>query len=77
MKSKSMQELTALIQEIDTACKERKNKLAPEIKKLRTLRGKFSEVEAEHIEKKRAYDAVQSSVDGEKERMDKEMGHGF
>ena len=77
VKSKSLQELTALVQQIDAECKDKKNRLAPEIKKLRTLRAKFAEVEAEHSEQKKGYDQVQSHVESEKERMDKDIGEHF
>ena len=70
-----MQDLTALIAQIDNEVKEKKTRLAPEIKKLRTLRNKFTEIESEYNEKKRAYDSAQSQVDVEKERLDKDMGH--
>lgn len=46
------------MQAIDAECKDKKNRLAPEIKKLRTLRNKFSEIEVEYNEKKRAYEQV-------------------
>lgn len=74
-KSRSLQELTALVQQIDVECKDKKNRLAPEIKKLRTLRTKFTDIETEYNEKKRAYEQVQSTVDGEKERLEKDMGN--
>lgn len=77
VKSKSLQELTALVQQIDSECKDKKNRLAPEIKKLRTLRAKFAEVEAEHSEQKKVYDNVESQVESEKERMDKDIGEHF
>jgi hypothetical protein len=38
--------------------KERKGALAPQIKELRTVRQRFQDVEAEHTEKKKAYDAA-------------------
>ena len=43
-KSASLQELTALVQQIESDVKEKKTKLAPGIKKLRTLRQKMAEV---------------------------------
>ena len=70
-----MQDLTALIAQIDNEVKDKKTRLAPEIKKLRTLRNKFTEIESEYNEKKRNYDAAQSQVDVEKERLEKDMGH--
>jgi intraflagellar transport protein 81 len=66
-----------LIQRIDVEVKEKKQKLAPEIKRLRTLRNKFSEIEVEYNERKRNYDSVQSNLDQEKERLDKDMGHNL
>ena len=57
-KSQSMQDLTALIAQIDNEVKDKKTRLAPEIKKLRTLRNKFTEIESEYNEKKRNYDAA-------------------
>jgi hypothetical protein len=36
----------------------KKSMLAPEIKKLRTLRNRFTEIESEYTERKRAYDAA-------------------
>lgn len=74
-KSQSMQDLTALIQRIDAEVKEKKQKLAPEIKRLRTLRNKFSDIEVEYNEKKRQFDSVQGNLDSEKERLDKDIGH--
>lgn len=53
-----MQDLTALIQRIDSEVKEKKQRLAPEIKRLRTLRNKYGEIEVEYNERKRNYDAV-------------------
>ena len=58
-----MQELTALVSKIDSEVKEKKQRLAPEIKKLRTLRNKFGEIEQEYNEQKRNYDAVQGQIE--------------
>jgi intraflagellar transport protein 81 len=77
VKSQSLQDLTALINRIEVEVKEKKQKLAPEIKRLRTLRNKFAEIEVEYNERKRNYDAVQSTLDQEKERLDKDMGHNL
>jgi len=70
-----MQDLTALIQRIDGEVKEKKQKLAPEIKRLRTLRNKFTEIETDYNEKKRNFDGVNGNIESEKERLDKDMGH--
>lgn len=76
-KSQSMQDLTALIQRIDSEVKEKKQRLAPEIKRLRTLRNKYGEIEVEYNERKRNYDAVANQLDTEKERLDKDLGSGL
>ena len=72
-----MQDLTALIQRIDSEVKEKKQRLAPEIKRLRTLRNKYGEIEVEYNERKRNYDAVANQLDTEKERLDKDLGSGL
>jgi len=69
-----MQDLTALITRIDSEVKEKKQRLAPEIKRLRTLRNKFTDIEQDYNERKRNYDAVSNNLEGEKERLDKDMG---
>ena len=55
--------------------KEKKQKLAPEIKRLRTLRNKFTEIETDYNEKKRNFDGVNGNIESEKERLDKDMGN--
>ena len=57
-KSQSLQELTALVQQIEQEVKEKKTKLAPGIKKLRTLRARMTEIEEEYTVKKKDYDAI-------------------
>ena len=66
--------MTQIVQQIEAEVKEKKTKLAPEIKKLRTLRQRFQEIETEYLEKKKNYDAVVSTLDMEKERIDRDMG---
>ena len=66
-KSASLQELTALGQQIESDVKEKKTKLAPGIKKLRTLRQRMSEVEQVYVEQKRSYDDVVNAMETEKE----------
>lgn len=73
-KSKSLQELNQLIVQIESEVKEKKNRLAPEIKKLRTLRTRYSEIEKTYNDKKRNYDQISSQIDVERERVDKDIG---
>jgi len=57
-KSHSMLELTQLVQQIEQEVKEKKTKLAPGIKKLRTLRQRMTDIEEEYNAKKKDYDTV-------------------
>jgi intraflagellar transport protein 81 len=66
-----------LIKQIEDEVKEKKNRLAPEIKKLRTLRTRYSEIEKVFNEKKKSYDQVSSHIDMERERIDKDIGTQF
>jgi intraflagellar transport protein 81 len=76
-KSASLQELTALVQQIESDVKEKKTKLAPGIKKLRTLRQRMAEVEGVYVEQKRGYDEVVNTMETEKEQITKDMGSQF
>ena len=69
--------MTALVQQIESDVKEKKTKLAPGIKKLRTLRQRMSEVEQVYVEQKRGYDDVVNTMDTEKEGITKDMGSMF
>lgn len=57
--------------------KEKKTKLAPGIKKLRTLRQKMTDIEEEYAGKKKDYDAVVDKMEIEKDQITKEMGSQF
>merc|ERR1712039_753255 len=50
---------------INGQLKEKKNKLAPQIKALRSVRQNFQQVEVKYLEKKSAYDQAKSSIDAE------------
>ena len=76
-KSHSLQELTQLVQQIEQEVKEKKTKLAPGIKKLRTLRQKMTDIEEEYTNKKKDYDAVVNQMEIEKEQITKDMGSQF
>jgi intraflagellar transport protein 81 len=59
-KSQSLQELTALVAQIEEQVKDQKTKLAPDIKKMRSIRQRMSEMETEYNDKKKKYDLVVS-----------------
>ena len=56
VKGKTLEEISAVVEQINTQITSRKQKLAPQIKELRTLRTKFQELETEYLEKKGLYD---------------------
>merc|ERR1712060_158662 len=64
-KGKTLDEISAIVQKINSQLKEKKNKLAPQIKALRSVRQSFQQVEVKYLEKKSAYDQAKSSIDGE------------
>merc|ERR1712039_183672 len=68
-KGKTLDEISAIVQKINAQLKEKKNKLAPQIKALRSVRQSFQSVEVKYLEKKSAYDQARSSMDSELQRV--------
>jgi len=64
-KGKTLDEISSIVQKINAQLKEKKNKLAPQIKALRSVRQSFQQVEVKYLEKKSAYDQAKSSIDGD------------
>jgi len=64
-KGKTLDEIQGIVQKINLQLKEKKNKLAPQIKALRSVRQNFQQVEVKYLEKKSAYDQAKSCMDGE------------
>merc|ERR1711879_268244 len=64
-KGKTLDEISAIVQKINAQLKEKKNKLAPQIKALRSVRQNFQQVEVKYLEKKGTYDQAKSVTDGE------------
>mmetsp|Transcript_77555 Transcript_77555/g.251072 ORF Transcript_77555/g.251072 Transcript_77555/m.251072 type:complete len:668 (-) Transcript_77555:59-2062(-) len=64
-KGKTLDEISGIVQRINSQLKEKKNKLAPQIKALRSVRQHFQQVEVKYLEKKSAYDGAKSQMDGE------------
>ena len=57
MKSMQLEKISGLVRDINKSIKERKAKLAPQIKELRVLRGKYKEVEETYLERKKEHQA--------------------
>merc|ERR1719499_1615827 len=64
-KGKTLDEISSIVQKINAQLKEKKNKLAPQIKALRSVRQNFQQVEVKYLEKKSTYDQAKSAMDGE------------
>ena len=54
-----------MVGEINSQIKQRKNRLAPQIKELRALRTKFQELETEYLDKKGHYDSIKAGLDSD------------
>jgi len=64
-KGKTLDEISKIVEQINSQLKEKKNRLAPQIKALRSARQNFQVVETKHAEKKGAYDQVRVSMEGD------------
>merc|ERR1719162_1648501 len=64
-KGKTLDEISSIVQKINAQLKDKKNKLAPQIKALRSVRQNFQQVEVKYLEKKATYDQAKSNMDGE------------
>mmetsp|Transcript_24055 Transcript_24055/g.52509 ORF Transcript_24055/g.52509 Transcript_24055/m.52509 type:complete len:690 (+) Transcript_24055:253-2322(+) len=73
VKGKTLEEISTVVEGINSKIKENKNRLAPQIKSLRTLRTKFQELEAEYLEKKSAYDNTKAGLDSEIAKLQSEL----
>merc|ERR1719261_2313182 len=72
-KGKTLDEIQGIVQKINVQLKEKKNKLAPQIKALRAVRQNFQQVEAKYLEKKAMYDQAKGQMDGELSKVASEV----
>eukprot|EP00929_Paragymnodinium_shiwhaense_P106287 TRINITY_DN7154_c0_g3_i1.p1 TRINITY_DN7154_c0_g3~~TRINITY_DN7154_c0_g3_i1.p1 ORF type:complete len:673 (-),score=310.08 TRINITY_DN7154_c0_g3_i1:131-2149(-) len=72
-KGKTLDEISAIVQKINAQLKEKKNKLAPQIKALRAVRQSFQQVEAKYMEKKASYDQVKATIDSDISKLHNEV----
>lgn len=63
VKGKTLENISQVVEEINTQIKARKNRLAPQIKELRALRSKFQELETEYLEKKGVFDNTKAGLE--------------
>jgi intraflagellar transport protein 81 len=72
-KGKTLDEISNIVTKINSQLKEKKNKLAPQIKALRSVRQNFQQVESKYLEKKASYDQAKSSMDGDLSKVSGEV----
>ena len=68
-----MDELTRLVSDIEVELKDKKAKLAPQIKQLRSYRQKYQEMETTYNEKKKAYDNTVMNLESEKSKLNEDL----
>ena len=76
-KDQTLQEITETVRQIEEEVKNRKQQLAPEIKKLRELREQIKGIDATYLEKKKQYDNIVMNLDQEKEKMESDVNTVF
>lgn len=69
----TLEEISEFVKEINMQIKERKSQLAPQIKELRTVRAKFQEMEADHTEKKKQYEATVAGYESKSAKLHSEV----
>lgn len=72
MKGKTLDEISAIVDNINSALLERKNQLAPQIKQLRSVRQEYQEIEIEYLEKRAIYENTAVGLDSERLRLESE-----
>lgn len=72
-KGQSLEEISRLATEIIAQVKEKKNKLAPQIKELRAVRATNAELEAVWQEKKQTYESLSMALDQESSKLESQV----
>mmetsp|Transcript_22453 Transcript_22453/g.52360 ORF Transcript_22453/g.52360 Transcript_22453/m.52360 type:complete len:676 (+) Transcript_22453:87-2114(+) len=72
-KAKSLEEISRLASEIIAQIKDKKSKLAPQIKELRAVRTKYNELEAVWLEKKQAYENTSVGLETERSKLEQQL----
>jgi intraflagellar transport protein 81 len=73
VKGKTLEEISKVVQEIQTQTKERKERLQPLIVKMRQMRSDVAELEQEHGRKKAVYESTAGTLGAEKSKLEAEV----
>lgn len=71
-KGKTLNEISRIVTDISQVLKEKKNKLAPQIKELRAVRQQFSERENEYLGLKSTYENTKAGLDTDQVQLEQE-----
>lgn len=71
-KGKTLEEISNIVTDITQTLKERKNKLAPQIKELRAVRQRYQELEGAFLSQKGKYEHTAVGLETERARLQKE-----
>eukprot|EP00750_Incisomonas_marina_P012061 INCI16531.1.p1 GENE.INCI16531.1~~INCI16531.1.p1 ORF type:complete len:687 (-),score=183.82 INCI16531.1:144-2204(-) len=72
IKADTLEEISKIVTDLNVAIKTRKNKLAPQIKELRSVRQQFQELEHQYLSAKSAYDNVAVGLESERLKLEAE-----
>jgi intraflagellar transport protein 81 len=72
VKADTLEEISKIVTDLNVAIKTRKNKLAPQIKELRSVRQKFQELEHTYLQNKSGYDNVAVGLESERLKLEAE-----
>merc|ERR1719446_1849689 len=74
VKGKTLEEISKIVTDINQALKERKNKLAPQIKELRAVRGEYQDIERVYLEKKGMFESTAAGLESERVKLEMQCG---
>jgi intraflagellar transport protein 81 len=72
-KGQTLDEISRIVANITTTLKQKKNKLAPQIKELRAIRNKFEEIEAGYLKRKKVHDNIALGLESERVSLEKDV----
>jgi len=71
-KGQTLEEISKIVTNINIALKDRKNKLAPQIKELRSVRQQFQELEQEYLSVKKVYENTAVGLESERLKLEQQ-----
>lgn len=72
-KGETLESISEIVERITQTLKDKKNKLAPQIKELRAVRHKFEEIESQYNGKKKIYDNMALGYEGDRMKLEQDV----